>query len=81
MWSTGTLALAAAAAVLAGVVAGGTAQAGSGTGHDDFPPAAGLGPTPAAGRARHRHQVPQAHAEAHPEAQPPPRHCRRRDRC
>ncbi len=49
MWSTGTLALAAAAAVTAGVVAGGTAQAWSGTGHDDFPsPQTTSTPKPAA---------------------------------
>ena len=49
MWSTGTLAVAAAAAVAVGVVAGGTAQARGGQHHDDFPaPHAVTAPKPAA---------------------------------
>jgi len=49
MWSTGTLAVAAAAAVAVGVVAGGTAQARGGQHHDDFPaPRSATAPRPAA---------------------------------
>jgi peptidoglycan hydrolase-like protein with peptidoglycan-binding domain len=48
MWSTGALAVAAAAAVAVGVVAGGTAQARDGH-HDDFPaPGVVAAPKPAA---------------------------------